>query len=236
MSNKSKFAIKKVLARLFECEESVINPSWLSNPRNIPSDLLTAKITNEVIIAIARWKAANTTKRVKLLSALLSLPYDCNLKQARLVWETEDMKYKLARCGDDYLNAEFDHTRLMDDQHHDMSSETQLTPSLKKLHVDTPKRKHTSCESKALCDTPERSGVNTRRVRNNVKIIHHTRTIVKTVKFKECLKDTKLIRQLRRLKRVHRTVKEELAKKSAELDNAKVCSKIFFLVMLETVI
>ena len=228
MSNpKLKFAIKKVLARLFECEESVINSSWLTEPRKIPPELLKAKVTNEVIIAIARWKTANPKKRASLLSALLRLPSECNVTQARKIWESEDQKYRKFGGGDNHLKAEFDRTLLFND--HDMNSGTQLTPCLKKLHVETPKRKHMSRELKALY-TPERSGCTTRtgstfKVRKNVKITHHTRTIVRVVKVKEPLKDTKLIRQIKRLKRVHKTVKEKLAKKSAELDKTKV-SKI----------
>ena len=115
----SKFNVKNVLAGLFGCEKSAIKDTWLSDPSTIPPELFPVRVTNHVIISIAKWKAANTLKRTRLLFALLQTdaPAAGHVKEARLAWETvESQHVKLGRstnAGIEYLKASFDSSRLL---------------------------------------------------------------------------------------------------------------------------
>lgn len=220
----SKFDIKKALAGLFGCTQSAIKESWLREPETIPANLLTAKVTNIVIIAIARWKSANPIKRARLLLALLGS--SGQRKQARLIWESVDKQYRkiggATSEGIAYLKAEFkDEAGLLskcngDENKMSTSAKSQLTPYFKRLQMETPKRKHLGREMRPK---------NFQNLKNrNGKNLRTTRTILRIVKLpvKEKVIDTTARRREIRLRKLRDSEKKELEQKIKELSKAKV--------------
>lgn len=82
----------KVLTKYFGREEYVIEESWLTNPHTIPRKFLKIELTNEVIIAIARWKV----RREKQTGLFLTLLWNRHAiaKHAQMILEKVDKEYK----------------------------------------------------------------------------------------------------------------------------------------------
>ena len=129
----SKFDIKTVLTKFLVC---TIKESWLNCPEEIPEELLQGKnVTNEVVIAINRWKAG-VQKKSRLFNRLLKA--DGQYYSPKKLCKDLDNIYKTKGARGVKLTDEF----IILNKSPLPGPSTQLTPQLKKLRimVQTPTR------------------------------------------------------------------------------------------------
>ena len=188
LENDMKFNIKKVLEDLLSC--SVPN-EWLDFPDKIPEDLLkNVFATNEVVIAINRWKSG-WVKKSNLLFRLTKT--QGTVREATKICEHLDKLYR--RHGAKLVDLKEKYLVNESDVH---ESETQLTPQLRNLRVKmTPEILKTPQRTKKHLKPIPYRGIRRRTVVRVVKIINN------------CNQDTER-KQILRLKRRIESLKSDI--------------------------
>ena len=201
----SKFDIKTVLTKFLVC---TIKESWLNCPEEIPEELLQGKnVTNEVVIAINRWKAG-VQKKSRLFNRLLKA--DGQYYSPKKLCKDLDNVYKTKGARGVKLTDEF----IIPNKSPLPGPSTQLTPQLKKLRI--------------MVQTPTRPREITSSRLQGTKPV--TRTVVRVIKV-QCNK-TEQNRRMCRLKKKIKCLKIDIrsSKQIAEqkLATEKVCDSCLF--------
>jgi hypothetical protein len=197
----SKFNIKTVLEKFLVC---TIEDSWLNCPEEIPEQLLQERnITNEVVIAIHRWKAG-FEKKSRLLNRLLKT--EGTHFNAKKLCKDLDNLYKREGAKGLNLSDEF----VIPSKPALASPSTQLTPQLKKLRMV-----HKSPQ------TPTRPRqINSSRLPGTRTV---TRTVVRIIKVQKNEENRKICRLKRKIKSLKVDIRSSKQIAEQKLAEERVC-------------